>query len=166
MNAVLRQPLPNEALSGRRFVDVRWLAAVLALACILGTNSGCKRNPRVVPVAGMVFYNDKPLPYGSIMFQPSKGQPASGEIRSDGSFTLSSYAVDDGAVPGRHTVSITCYEGQRPGQAKPDGGEVSMGRLLIPLKYTRLGSSGLTAEVKDAPEQSVEFRLTGPPVKF
>lgn len=156
-----RLPVERLPIATRRAAV--WLTAALVVAT---AGSGCKRTPRVVKVSGTVFYNDKPLPFGSIMFQSDKGQPAFGMIGSDGSFTLSSYGADDGAVPGRHLVSVTCYEGQRPGQAKPDGGEVSMGRLLIPLKYTRLGSSGLTAEVKDAPEQSVEFRLTGPPVKF
>jgi hypothetical protein len=141
------------------------LAVVLTAACVAG--NGCKQNPRVVPVAGMVLYNDKPLPFGTIMFQPDRGQPASGEIQSDGSFKLSSYAPDDGAVPGRHIVSITCYEGQRPSMTKADdAGETSLGKLLIPLKYTRTGSSGLSAQIEDAPNQSVEFKLTGPPVKF
>jgi hypothetical protein len=148
----------------------RWtgqLCLAVALTAAGATGSGCKQNPSVVPVTGLVLYNDKPLPFGTVMFQPDKGQPAIGEIRNDGSFTLTSYVPEDGAVPGRHLVSITCYEGQRPGQSKPNNsGETSLGKLLIPLKYTRTGSSGLTAQIENAPGQSVELKLTGPPVKF
>ncbi len=141
-----------------------WLALAAGLAA---AGVGCKRHPRVVPVTGVVFYNGKPLPFGSILFQPDKGQTAAGDIRSDGSFTLSSYADEDGAVPGAHRVSVSCFEGQRPGKQPPaNGGSVSLGKLLIPLKYTRLGSSGLGVEVKDAPGQTFEFKLEGPPVAF
>ena len=64
-------------------------------------------------------------------------------------------------------MSITCYEGQRPSLTNADNaGETSLGKLLIPLKYTRTGSSGLFAQIEDAPNQSVEFKLTGTPLKF
>jgi len=143
-----------------------WLC-LLALAALATIAGGCKRNPRVVPVSGVVYYNDNPLPYGTIMFQPDKGQPASGEIQPDGTFKLSSYGPDDGAVPGQHSVSVSCYAGQRPAPEKAEQqGDGSLGKLLIPLRYTRLASSGLMAEIKDEPNQTIEFRLTGPPVKF
>lgn len=144
-----------------------WFVALLAVGIAFASTFGCKQNPRVVPVSGTVLYNDKPLPFGTVLFQPTNGQVASGQIERDGSFKLSSYADNDGAVPGRHFVSVTCYEGQRPGAAAaPKGGEVSMGKLLIPVKYTRFGSSGLSAEIQDATDQAVELRLEGPPVKF
>jgi len=142
----------------------RWtvLAAMAVIAC--GASAGCKRNPRVVPVAGKVLYNGEPLPFGSVTFQPDKGQPAVGDV-SSGTFTLSSYGPNDGAVPGKHGVSVVCYESQRPGfQAQGD----SLGKLLIPLKYTRLGSSGLSADINDASggqPQEVLLELSGPPFK-
>lgn len=160
------RPLPGPSDSGGCVTSSprrAWLC-LIALAAIAG---GCKRNPRVVPVSGIVYYNDKPLPYGTIMFQPDKGQPAAGEIQPDGTFKLSSYGPDDGAVPGQHSVSVSCYEGQRPSAANSgQQGDGSLGKLMIPLRYTRLASSGLTAEVKNEPGQTVEFRLTGPAVKF
>ncbi|MGI9178036.1 MAG: hypothetical protein ACR2IT_09295, partial [Pirellulales bacterium] len=128
--------------------------------------AGCKRSPRVVPVRGKVLYNGQPLPFGTVMFQPDKGQPAAGELATDGSFTLSSYALNDGAVPGKHLVSIKCFEGQRPG--KQVQGDVSLGKLLIPLKYSRFGSSDLTVDIQDAPggaPQDVVLELTGPAFK-
>jgi hypothetical protein len=165
-----------DATDSRRPPDSSWFVAsssrrawlcLIALAAITSLAGGCKRNPRVVPVSGIVYYNDKPLPYGTVMFQPDKGQPASGEIQPDGTFKLSSYGPDDGAVPGRHLVSVSCYEGQRPAaQTQVQQGDGSLGRLLIPLRYTRLASSGLTAEIKDESSQTVELRLTGPAVKF
>jgi hypothetical protein len=139
---------------------------LIGLGVVLVTGGGCKRNPRVVQVRGKVLYNGQPLPYGSVMFQPDKGQPAMADIGTDGSFTLSSYGPNDGAVPGKHSVSVSCYEGQRPGKT---GGGDSLGKLMIPLKYTRFGSSGLSAEVKDVTgeqAQEIVLELSGPAVAF
>jgi hypothetical protein len=142
----------------------QWTMAIVVLGLAMTSAGGCKRNPRVVPVAGKVLYNGQPLPFGSVMFQPDKGQPAMADIAADGSFTLSSYGPNDGAVPGKHAVSVSCYEGQRPGKA---GGGDSLGKLLIPLKYTRFGSSGLSADVPDTAgeqPQQIVLELTGPAV--
>ena len=114
---------------------------------------------------GLQGDNGKPLPFGTLMFQPDQGQAAVGDIQADGSFKLSSYGPNDGAVPGTHKVSVSCYEGHRPGKASGD----SLGKLLIPLKYTRFGSSGLTAEIKDVSgdqAQEVVLELSGPAVTF
>jgi hypothetical protein len=142
-----------------------WLRALTTASALLVLEAGCSRNPRVVPVSGTVLYNGKPLPFGIVTFQPDQGQSASGDVQPDGSFRLSSYKPNDGAVPGKHSVSVSCYEGHRPGRA---GGE-SLGKLLIPLKYTRFGSSDLTANVNDASgdqPQKIVLELTGPAVAF
>lgn len=134
-------------------------AVILVLACVPGP--GCKRNPAVIPVTGKIFYNDQALPFGTITFQPERGQPGSGDIQEDGTFRISTYAADDGAVPGRHRICVSCYEGQRPGRSQ----RTASGKLLVPLKYAEFATSGLTADVKDASGQTFEFRLEGPPLK-
>lgn len=139
------------------------LARVALLVCL--SACGCSGKPSVVPVGGRVFYNDEPLPFGIVVFQPKQGQPGIGELQEDGSFKLSSYAMDDGAVPGRHAVSVSCYEGQRPGKGTPAAEKKPAGKLLIPLKYTDVATSGLSAEVSNADGQTFEFRLKGPPFK-
>lgn len=155
---------PRPGLAGPTWCRGAFVAGLMALCLVPGP--GCKRNPRVVPVKGKVLYNGQPLPFGAVTFQPDKGQPAVGDLTADGSFTLSSYGPDDGAVPGRHLVSVVCYENMRPGKQKQGD---SLGKLLIPLKYTRLGSSGLSVEIKDdagGQPQDVVLELTGPAATF
>lgn len=130
------------------------LGAILLLA-------GCERGPQMVPVTGKVLYNGQPLAFGSIAFQPPSGQPARGEIQSDGTFSLSTYRPGDGAVVGRHKVRVACYESQRPNAAKLPG-EQSLGKLLIPQKYTLFDESGLTAEVIADGNEPFVFELKGP----
>ena len=156
-------PRPMAGQTHRRVAMALTAVAIILLALPSG---GCKQSPRVVPVSGKVLYNGQPLPFGSTMFQPDKGQQAVADITADGTVTLSSYTANDGAVPGKHSVSVSCYEGHRPGKA---GSGDSMGKLLIPLKYTRFGSSGLTADVNDTSDgkpQEIVLELSGPPATF
>jgi hypothetical protein len=112
-------------------------------------------------VTGKVLYNGRPLEFGSVMFQPSSGQPAQGQIQSDGTFTLSTYKFNDGAVVGTHKVRIACYESQKPGAPKAPG-EQTLGKLLIPLNYTLFDQSGFTADVSDDRKEPFVFELVGP----
>jgi hypothetical protein len=80
-------------------------------------------------------------------------------IESDGTFSLSTYRPGDGAVVGTHKVRIACYDSQRPGTVKGPG-EQSLGKLLIPLKYTLFDQSGLTAEVREDAQEPFVFELS------
>ena len=139
----------------------RLLASLTVLSVVAGL-SGCTQAPSVVPVTGKVLYNGEPLPFGIVMFQPEKGQAAQGEIQSDGSFQLSTYGPNDGAVPGHHKVSVRCFSTQKAGA---DGGDAGApGRLLIPQQYTRFGMSGLSADVKAGSTEPIVLELKGPPL--
>jgi|tagenome__1003787_1003787.scaffolds.fasta_scaffold19239692_2 hypothetical protein len=139
--------------SPSRFRFVRLLVTLLFVA-------GCNRGPKMVPVTGKVIYNGRPLEFGVVMFQPPSGQPAQGTIQPDGTFTLSTYRSNDGAVSGKHKVRVACYESMRPGFAKGPG-EMALGKPLVPEKYTLIDSSGLSADV-DADHKDFTFELSGP----
>jgi len=122
--------------------------------------AGCSQSlPDRAPVSGQVIYHGKPLLFGAVMFQPQRGWPARGVIEPDGVFHLSTYGDRDGAAIGFHRVRVSCYEKQRPG-AVPNGGnaEKGLGASLIPLRYTDINSSGLTAEVR-ATNEPLVFEL-------
>ncbi|QDU88802.1 hypothetical protein Pla175_21860 [Pirellulimonas nuda] len=109
---------------------------------------GCGERPDLAPVSGHVTLNGKPLDFGVVLFSPSKGIPAQGEIKEGGAFTMASLHPGDGALVGNHEVSVLCFKGHDPkAQADKQVGEVSLGPSLIPIKYTRSGMSGLTVEV-------------------
>jgi hypothetical protein len=124
--------------------------------------AGCNRGPAMVHVTGKVVYNGKPLEFGTVTFQPPSGQPARGDIQPDGSFTLSTYRLNDGAVLGKHKVRVACYESQRPNTAKQPGDQ-SLGKLLIPQKYTFFEQSGLAADIHEGENPPITFELKGPP---
>lgn len=124
---------------------VRSVLLLLVVAC-LACHVGCGRRTTLVPVSGCVTLDGRPLEFGSVMIQPSAGPAARGTIRADGSFTVGTFAPGDGAIVGPATVRVACYELQRPGAPAPPG-EPSLGRSLIPEKYTGFETSGITVTV-------------------
>jgi len=132
----------------RRSADpaARLPAALLAAAMLALLAGGCGRRPMLVPVAGRVTLDGKPLEFGSVMIQPAAGPAARATIGRDGGFTAGTFAPGDGAIVGPAAVRVTCYEQQRPGAPPPEG-EATLGRSLIPEKYADFGTSGITATI-------------------
>ncbi len=142
----------------RRQLRSLWFLALLVAGPILAGCGGDRLT--VAPVEGKVMYQGKPLEFGAVIFQPAAGPGASGTIQSDGSFCLSTYGNEDGAVLGTHKVAFSCFDSQRPDAPPPDpNAEPGLGKPLIPQKYLSAETSGLTAEVKSRNEP-FEFVLT------
>jgi hypothetical protein len=76
------------------------------------TAAGCgeSRDERV-PVSGRVLIDGKLLKAGMVRFVPEAGRPASSAILSDGSFNVSSEAVNhvsqSGLTPGKYRVQVS-----------------------------------------------------------
>lgn len=122
--------------------------------------SGCSRGPQIVPARGKVLYNGEPLKFGSVMFQPEGGQPARAVIQPDGTFVLTTENNGDGATVGTNRVRVTQYESQDPQRSHDPGGEIPLGRSLIPRRYTDYDTSGLVVEVKSSGNEPFVFELT------
>jgi hypothetical protein len=93
------------------------------------------------PVTGNVTVDGKMLDRGTIVFVSPRGRTSSGEISSDGTFKLSTYSVDDGAIVGENKVAVfvgTSSELDNPPTVKSP----------IPERYSSASTSGLSFEVK------------------
>jgi hypothetical protein len=97
-----------------------------------------------VPVKGKAMYKGKPLTQGEILFEPdSGGREAHGSIQPDGSFELTTYKQNDGAVPGTHRVAVS-------GTSK---------KAAVPLKYKNPSSSKTEVEVAEGKnEYTIDFK--------
>jgi len=71
--------------------------------------------------------------------QRAKKNSGSGLIAADGTFKISTFEQNDGAVPGKHKVAIT------PPVLNGDG---PAPKPLIPSRYSDLGTSGLIINVE------------------
>jgi hypothetical protein len=107
-----------------------------------------------------VTYNGKPLTFGGVTMQPVRGGAiARGVIQPDGSFTMTTDGKP-GAPIGMNSVRVTCFTSQKPGApASNRGGEASLGDSLIPERYSRFSSSGLTVEVKPETNEPYAIKL-------
>ena len=145
-------PSTSEIRTGRFLLA----AAVLMLA-------GCG-GVEMAAVTGTVYYRDKPLSYGSVMFQPMDGGPAArATIGSDGSFALTTVTPDGetqaGVQVGACRVRVTAFEAQRPGQAVNREQELALGKSAVPKKYQRFATSGIVVDVHADMELPLELRL-------
>ncbi len=71
--------------------------------------------PKTYPVKGKVTYKGQALVRGTVHFEPEgAGKDGAGEIQPDGTYALSTYKANDGAVPGR----TACRSTERPARRK------------------------------------------------
>lgn len=138
--------------------------AVLALTlAVAGLAVGCggSSGPELAKVTGTVTYQGKPIPLGTISFQPTDpaGTPATGIIGDDGSYALQTTEPGDGARLGSYTVAIRAVEGEPEvpldyiPKKKPPAP-----KALVPEKYSNPMSSGLTAKVESG-RNTINFEL-------
>jgi len=146
------------------------LTMVLVVGCSTD-NSGLARR---YSVSGTVKYKGEPVKQGSIVFEPTSGlaagRHAQGTIEN-GAYSLSTSGEGtDGALPGDYKVVIIATSVDMRDLAKKTGGLVHQGdadfgkivkeaKDLVPKKYTRSDTSGLTAKVEERNGQVINFDL-------
>lgn len=128
----------------------RHLTILFAGVAALGLLSGCgDGRPERVPVSGRVLIDGQSVAAGAIRFHPQQGRPATGTIKPDGSFVLSTFEEGDGAIPGNHTVTVLAREAI---------GDTKL-RWYAPKKYGSPNTSGLSQSI-DGATDSVVINLT------
>jgi hypothetical protein len=102
---------------------LRWVVPLLVVTC-----AGCGDNgPTIVPVTGTLTYKGKPITNARVDFLPEHGRESWGVTDEQGHFTLNYDRGHDGAVVGKHTVSV------RPRPTKVKEQEAVMMGKKMPL---------------------------------
>jgi len=123
--------------------------------------AGCSDGSQgLAAVKGKVTYKGKPVPNGTVNFNPVDGNKpsASGKIQPDGSYVLETYLgsrPSAGAVIGSHKVIIVAMQDQEgilPEQ------RAALPPPIVPSKYTHPNTTDLKAEVEKK-ENVIDFDL-------
>jgi hypothetical protein len=131
--------------------------AALLLGC-----GGDPSKPKLGRVSGKVTYNGQTVTKGTVSFVPNSGpgaqtgQPATGEIGSDGSYALTTFENNDGAVLGEHKVLVQSREEDPAlkggGMPIPDARgnfKLKPPKHLVPQKYQTADQTPLRFTVKE-----------------
>ena len=110
--------------------------------------AGCADGNKPYPVKGTVLWENgrpaKELAGGTVLFQSDElKKSADGEIQADGTYRLSSKAMNDGALPGKYRVSVAPPMQSEPGERRPQGR--FQGNEIVDRRYQNLQTS--TSEV-------------------
>jgi len=135
-------------------------ARAACLACTLGL-VGCNQSGyKLAPVRGTVTIDGKLIKSGKVMFSPvahgdnlNPGKPAFGMLRLDGSYVLTTYADNDGAVVGKHWVTVINSEDNMP------RGVPEFARVTAPEQRTVLGGMDNQIDIELTREDVLKYRL-------
>ena len=148
-----------------------------AIAAIIFASSGCggSDGPELIPAGGVVHYQGKPLAGARVTFIPEgEGSVAMSTTDSQGKFELKT-GTESGVAAGPSKVTVSMMEtGVETGLSKDMTPEdmqalAIAGKLdamlkkqeqsLIPKKYGRPDTSGLSYEVKKGGENQFTIEL-------
>jgi hypothetical protein len=140
--------------------------ACLAFIAFAGCSGEKVDRPDPVAVTGVVTHNGNPVEGADVIFQPAgHTYAASGKTDASGTFTLTAFQPNDGAVPGEYKVTVSKRKVTPQGAAASDDAPTTVKQeVLLPIKYAdpnSRNSSGLTASVKAGAENKFEFKLAG-----
>ena len=154
------------------------LVVTVALVLFTGCGSG---KPDTASVEGTIRLHGELVTTGRVTFYPEQGRPSTGRIGDDGTYTLTTFDDGDGALLGKHRVTIrsTSVDVKMVDMPKSIQEEVARGgrgesrmvskktlKWLVPQPYSRRESSPLTAEVTIQPDHKpnrLDFDLSETP---
>lgn len=135
-------------------LHIQPLFRVMSLMAIFAMIPGCGPDyPETIPVSGTVTLDGQPVAGAAVVFTPEEGQKATGTTDASGRFELSSFQLGDGAVPGRHRVTVA--------KTTVDSGDEEKVVFLIPQEYGNLQTSELVCDVQKE-MGPVQFNLETP----
>lgn len=140
-----------------------WSTLILLPAFLVGCG-GSANEMTTTAVSGKVTFEDGPISGGGeIRFIPAQGKAAAGTIGSDGTYKLSTYGVDDGAILGEHRVEISQYLVLQEAKyaSLPEGATTEDEAASQPVKEeVRVADEDLIPEVYDSVESPLRATVT------
>ena len=153
--------------SGMANLGRTWLSvALLCSGTLFGTGcgGGASDDLTTAAVSGKVTRQGQPVSGGTVMFSPQAsadkkgppGKPAAGEVGPDGTFKLTTYSKNDGAVIGKHQVIYT------PAPIEVDDAQHTENSKPVESPFAGLKPSKSEVEVKSG-SNTIDIDLVSSP---
>jgi len=152
----------NCTAGARRVLLPGAVLLVLAAGCSgKKSNAWTKARPQTFPVAGAVMFEGKPVDGATVIFlAEGKSLAATGVTGPDGRYVLRTFEPKDGAIAGKHAVTITKTTEVVERPADPEAPLPSPKITQhLPAKYADRAKSGLAAEVSEKGSNEFTFEL-------
>lgn len=131
------------------------IAVVLVLAAATLVGCSQEQDPRFLPVfpaQGTVTFKGKVPEGASLALHPKDPElaknpkfiPPRASVQPDGTFALTSYKSNDGAVPGEYVLTITWHK-----TIKRPNGEPDLGPNLLPAQYSKPKTSPVIVKIAE-----------------
>ena len=154
---------------GYRICPVVSLLSVVGVAFLFGCGPA---GPEMGQVTGKVTMDGSLVTEGSVQFWPESGRPSRGSIDEDGTFRLTTFKSNDGALVGDHRVTIKSTQLSEPqpeiestaaeiahfSQKKAKPIRASRVVWIVPQKYSEFDTSPLVATVKSG-DNEINFNI-------
>jgi hypothetical protein len=133
-----------------------------------------------VPVTGKIIYQDQPVANARITFHNKAtegGRSATGRTGPDGTFSLTTFKTDDGALPGDYIITVSLVESGAADEISVENDDMgadygammdaaasgdmvkARGENKLPEKYADVLESGIERSVSDTPPNDFEIVL-------
>ena len=137
-------------------------SSLLTVAVLWSLLSGCgPTGPEMGQVTGSITFDGNVVPAGNVQFWPESGRPARGSIAEDGTYSLTTFGKDDGAIVGSHRVTIQATQVSDQGPAVGSTAEeiahysqknakrirASRVKWIVPQRYSEVDTTPLVATV-------------------
>ena len=137
-------------------------AAVILVLVVAGWRLWRTDRVRVHPASGQVFFEEKPIPGGLVMLDPTwMKQPTfprpRAVVKDDGSFVLETYGKGDGVPAGDYRV-LVIWAVKTNKEVEVEGG--SLPKNVLPPRYGKFDTSGLRVTIKEGKNQIPAIKLT------
>ncbi|WP_417392005.1 carboxypeptidase regulatory-like domain-containing protein [Gimesia sp.] len=143
----------------------------LSIFFLQGCGGAEDDRPQRTAVSGVITFDGEPVEGASITFRPvdESGQTANGRTDEQGVFQMGTFEGTDGVVAGDYTVMISKLESQEVAEVLPEDDPnydpnpkpQPPPENLLPEKYSKADTSGLTVTVSEGKEISdLKFELS------
>ena len=137
------------------------LASLATAFSFCGCGEPSAKIEKTVSARGVLTHRGNPLGHYQVLFHPEDGRrPAAGVTDEQGAFVLGTNRADDGAVAGKHRVTVVYVGPPSPGRdGMIDFSPAPPPKIRLASKYSSPDTSGISIEIPTSGSKELKIDL-------